>query len=229
MSAPGRRKGESLRVQREGLLTTRRKPIDADLFEAPARAARRLCGVDEAGRGPLAGPVVAAAVILDPLRPIEGLRDSKQMTARQRDEVAVAIRACALAWSVAQASVEEIDEINILQATLLAMRRAIELLDPAADYALIDGNQLPRLAMPARAVIGGDATEPAISAASILAKTHRDALMIAYDATYPGYGFAEHVGYGTPQHLARLRTLGPCVLHRRSFAPVRALLEAASE
>lgn len=204
-----------------------RLPMDADLFEAPARAARRLCGVDEAGRGPLAGPVVAAAVILDPLRPVDGLRDSKQMTARQRDEVAGAIRACALAWCVAQASVEEIDSMNILQATLLAMRRAVEGLQPSADYALIDGNQLPQLAVPARAVIGGDAIEPAISAASILAKTHRDALMIALDATHPGYGFAEHVGYGTPQHLAQLRALGPCALHRRSFAPVRGLLEAA--
>jgi ribonuclease HII len=202
----------------------KRSAAGADLFEAPARAARRLCGVDEAGRGPLAGPVVAAAVILDPRRRIDGLRDSKQMTARQRDEVAGAIRACALAWAVAEASVEEIDRLNILRATLLAMSRAVQALDPAADYALVDGNQLPTLAMPARAVIGGDATEPAISAASILAKTHRDALMTAADAQHPGYGFAEHVGYGTPQHLARLRALGPCALHRRSFAPVRALL-----
>ncbi len=225
MSASDRVKRPSLSVERLASESSRRKQIGADLFEAPARAARRLCGVDEAGRGPLAGPVVAAAVILDPLRPIEGLRDSKQMTARQRAEVAEAIRACALAWSVAHASVEEIDEINILQATLLAMRRAVDGLQPAADYALIDGNQLPRLAVPARALIGGDATEPAISAASILAKTHRDALMIACDATHPGYGFAEHVGYGTPHHLAQLRALGPCALHRRSFAPVRELLD----
>jgi ribonuclease HII len=226
MSPPGRPKTVSASPPRDGGAPRKRKSVEADLFEAPARLARRLCGVDEAGRGPLAGPVVAAAVILDPLRPIDGLRDSKQMTARQREEVAEVIRACALAWSVAQASVEEIDEINILQATLLAMRRAVAGLKPAADYALVDGNQLPRLAVPARAVIGGDAIEPAISAASILAKTHRDALMIAYDATHPGYGFAEHVGYGTPQHLAQLRALGPCALHRRSFAPVRELLEA---
>jgi ribonuclease HII len=201
----------------------------ADLFEAPARAAARLCGVDEAGRGPLAGPVVAAAVILDPDRPIGGLRDSKAMSARQREAVAMAIRANALAWAVAEASVEEIDRLNILQATLHAMRRAVDALQPAADYALIDGNQLPELAIPARAVVGGDATEPAISAASILAKTHRDALMVAFDTRHPGYGFAEHAGYGTPQHLARLRALGPCPLHRRSFAPVRELLPTDNE
>jgi ribonuclease HII len=196
----------------------------AELFEAPARSAARLCGVDEAGRGPLAGPVVAAAVILDPARPIDGLRDSKALAPRRRESLAAAIRAHALAWSVAQASVEEIDRLNILQATLLAMRRAVEALRPAAHYALVDGNQLPPLAIPACAVIGGDAKEPAISAASILAKTHRDALMAAFDTVHPGYGFAEHAGYGTPDHLIRLRRLGPCPLHRRSFAPVRALL-----
>ena len=199
-----------------------------DLFEAPARAAARLCGVDEAGRGPLAGPVVAAAVILDPARPIAGLRDSKAMSAAQRAAVAPAIRARALAWAVAEATVEEIDRLNILQATLLAMRRAVEALQPAAEFALIDGNQLPALAIPARALIAGDAIEPAISAASILAKTHRDALMAALDAQHPGYGFAAHAGYGTPQHLACLRALGPCAQHRRSFAPVRALIETGS-
>jgi ribonuclease HII len=204
---------------------TRRRTSGSDLFEAPARAARRLCGVDEAGRGPLAGPVVAAAVILDPRRRIDGLRDSKVMTARTRDEVAGAIRACALVWAVAEASVDEIDRLNILQATLLAMKRAVEALQPAADYALVDGNQLPPLALPMRAVIGGDASEPAISAASILAKTHRDALMASLDALHPGYGFADHVGYGTPRHLEALRRLGPCALHRRSFAPVRDLLD----
>ena len=203
---------------------SRRKLVTGDLFEAPARAARRLAGIDEAGRGPLAGPVVAAAVILDPRKGIDGLRDSKQMSARQRDEVAGAIRACAIAWAIGEASVEEIDRLNILQATFLAMQRALAGLQPAADYALVDGNLVPPLPVPARAIIGGDASERAISAASILAKTHRDALMIALDAQHPGYGFAEHVGYGTPQHLDRLRTLGPCVLHRRSFAPVRALL-----
>jgi ribonuclease HII len=200
----------------------------ADLFEAPARAAGRLAGVDEAGRGPLAGPVVAAAVILDPCRRIRGLRDSKVMTLKQREEVAQVIREHALCWAVGEASVEEIDQVNILQATLLAMRRALDALQPCAEYALIDGNQLPALVIPARAVVGGDASEPAISAASILAKTHRDALMRAHDAAHPGYGFAEHVGYGTPEHLASLRRLGPCVLHRRSFAPVRALLEGGA-
>lgn len=198
-----------------------------DLFEAPARAAGRLAGVDEAGRGPLAGPVAAAAVILDPSRRIRGLRDSKVMAPRQREDVAAVIRERALCWAVGEASVEEIDQINILQATLLAMRRAVEALQPCAEYALIDGNQLPLLAVPARAVIGGDASEPAISAASILAKTHRDAQMRAFDATHPGYGFAEHAGYATPAHLASLRRLGPCVLHRRSFAPVRELLDGS--
>lgn len=200
-----------------------------DLFDALAAGAARPCGVDEAGRGPLAGPVVAAAVILDPAQPIAGLRDSKQMSARQREQVAPLIRARALAWAVAEASVEEIDRINILRATLLAMQRAVAALSPAADYALIDGNQLPALAVPARAIVGGDASEPAISAASILAKTHRDALMAAADREHPGYGFAEHVGYGTPRHLAQLRRLGPCALHRRSFAPVRVLLAGAAD
>jgi ribonuclease HII len=184
----------------------------------------RIAGVDEAGRGPLAGPVVAAAVILDPSRRIEGLRDSKQLTAAQRGELAVLIRANALAFAVAEASVAEIDRFNILQASLLAMRRAIDALQPAADLALIDGNQLPRMAIAARAVIGGDAIEPAISAASILAKTYRDALMQTLDLRYPLYGFARHFGYPTPHHLARLNVLGPCAVHRRSFAPVRALL-----
>ena len=198
-----------------------------NLFEAPARALGRVCGTDEAGRGPLAGPVVAAAVILDPRRPIDGLRDSKQLSKTAREALAQAIRARALAWQVAAASVQEIDELNILQASLLAMRRAIEALQPAARFALIDGNQLPRLAIPARAIVGGDALEPAICAASILAKTHRDALMRQLDRAHPGYGFATHVGYPTPEHLARLRERGPCAAHRRSFAPVRALLDAA--
>jgi ribonuclease HII len=202
----------------------RRRPDSSDLFDAPAHEARRLCGVDEAGRGPLAGPVVAAAVILDPRRPIAGLRDSKAMSARQRDAAATEIRAGALAWAVAEASVAEIDRLNILQAALLAMKRAVEALDPAAEFALIDGNRLPPLALPMRAIVGGDASEPAISAASILAKTHRDALMSVLDAEHPGYGFAQHAGYPTPQHLQALRRLGPCVVHRRSFAPVRVLL-----
>lgn len=185
----------------------------------------RIAGVDEAGRGPLAGPVVAAAVVLDPYRPIEGLRDSKQLAPGRRLELAEMIRAHALAYAVAKASVAEIDRLNILQASLLAMRRAIHALQPAAELVLVDGNQLPRITIRARAIIGGDATEPAISAASILAKTHRDALMVALHERYPGYGFAQHFGYPTPQHFAALSELGPCAAHRRSFAPVRALLE----
>jgi len=190
-----------------------------------ARLHIRVAGVDEAGCGPLAGPVVAAAVILDPARPVEGLRDSKQLTAARRCELAELIRANALAFAVAKASVAEIDRLNILQASLLAMRRAIEALRPAADLVLVDGRHLPRIAIAARAIIGGDAIEPVISAASILAKTHRDALMVALHKRYPQYGFARHFGYPTPQHLAVLTELGPCVAHRRSFAPVRAQLQ----
>jgi ribonuclease HII len=217
-----------MNLRRSTAATVRAERSDADLFEVAARAAARLCGVDEAGRGPLAGPVVAAAVILDPAHLPTGLRDSKAMTARQRVAVAETIRAHALAWAVAESSVAEIDELNILQATLLAMRRAVAALRPAAEFALVDGNQLPPLPIPARALVRGDALEPAISAASILAKTHRDALMAQFDVQHPGYGFARHAGYGTPAHLARLRQLGPCPLHRRSFAPVRALLAGAS-
>lgn len=187
----------------------------------------RVAGVDEAGRGPLAGPVVAAAVILDPGRPIEGLRDSKQLTPARRRELARQIKANALAFAVAQASVAEIDRLNILQASLLAMRRAIKALRPAAELVLVDGNRLPAVEVQARAVVGGDAIEPAISAASILAKTRRDALMTALDRRFPQYGFAQHFGYPTPQHLARLSELGPCAVHRKSFGPVRLLLVRA--
>ncbi len=208
-----------------------------DLFATcePARAhgpirlseaqARWIAGVDEAGRGPLAGPVVAAAVILHPRRAIVGAADSKRLTALQREALAAQIRERAQAWAVASASVEEIDELNILQASLLAMRRALEALSPAAQFALIDGNRLPLLTIGARAIVGGDATEPAISCASILAKTHRDALMRELDGQYPGYGFAVHFGYPTAQHRQRLFALGPCRLHRRSYAPVRAALQ----
>lgn len=181
----------------------------------------RVAGVDEAGRGPLAGPVIAAAVILDPVHAIRGARDSKRLSARQREELAGEIRARSIAWSVAGASVEEIDQLNILQASLLAMRRAIEALSPAAEFALIDGNRLPQLVIGARAIVGGDDCEPAISCASILAKTHRDALMRELDRQYPGYGFAGHFGYPTPMHRERLFALGPCAIHRRSFGPVR--------
>lgn len=199
----------------------KRQRVNADLFDTLAHGPR-VCGADEAGRGPLAGPVIAAAVILDPGQPIEGLRDSKQLSANRRRPLAESIRRHALSWAVAAASVEEIDRLNILQASLLAMQRAIDALQPAAEFALIDGNRLPRLRIAARAIVGGDASEPAISAASILAKVHRDELMTELDAVYPGYGFAEHFGYPTPGHLERLRKLGPCAAHRRSFAPVQA-------
>jgi ribonuclease HII len=205
----------------------RRGSAGLDLFEQAALASGRVCGIDEAGRGPLAGPVVAAAVILDPGRSINGLRDSKVLTRARRDELAERIRERAVAFAVAEASVEEIDELNILQASLLAMRRAVDALRVIPEYALVDGNQMPRLTIPGRAIVSGDALEPAISAASILAKTARDAMMRTFDALHPGYGFAQHMGYGTPEHLDRLRRLGPCPLHRRSFAPVRGMLGAS--
>jgi ribonuclease HII len=180
-----------------------------------------IAGVDEAGRGPLAGPVVIAAVILDPTRPIEGLADSKVLTPERRTELALLIRAQALAFSVIEMSVLEIERRNILQATLFGMRRALVELSLAPILALIDGNVLPkRLPCPARAIVDGDALEPCISAASILAKVHRDALMVKLDARYPGYGFASHKGYSTPEHLEALQRLGPCRIHRRGFAPV---------
>ena len=179
-----------------------------------------VAGVDEAGRGPLAGPVVAAAVILDPDAPIAGLADSKVLSAPRRDVLAAAIRVRALAWCVALADVDEIDALNILGATMLAMRRAVEGLDPAPDEALIDGNRCPPLACRARAIVKGDRDVASISAASILAKTVRDAMLVELDARYPAYGFARHKGYPTPDHLAALARFGPCPAHRRSFAPV---------
>ncbi len=182
------------------------------------------CGVDEAGRGPLAGPVCAAAVILDPARPIVGLKDSKKLSASNRVRLAGEIRDKALAWSVAWASRAEIDALNILQATLLAMQRAVEGLSPAAEMALIDGNKTPKLAIPARAIVKGDALEACISAASILAKTARDALMQEMAQRYPHYGFEQHAGYPTADHLAALKIHGPCAEHRQTFAPVARLL-----
>ena len=182
-------------------------------------------GVDEAGRGPLAGPVVAAAVILDDLQPIRALRDSKTLSARKRERLFDEIRAKALCCCIAQASVEEIDQLNILQATLLAMRRAVEGLRLRPALVLVDGNRLPALPMPAHAVVKGDAMVAAISAASILAKVHRDRLCEQLHAAHPDYGFDGHKGYPTPDHLAALRRHGPCPAHRRSFAPVRAVLE----
>jgi ribonuclease HII len=185
-----------------------------------------LAGVDEVGRGPLAGPVVAAAVILDPRRPIEGLADSKLLTPARRLELAARIRTRAIAWAIGRAEVEEIDRLNILQATLLAMRRAVAGLPEPPQRALVDGNRCPVLPCAAEAVIRGDVSVPVISAASILAKVVRDQEMVDFDTIYPGYGFASHKGYPTPQHLEALARLGVTPIHRRSFAPVRAVIEA---
>lgn len=184
-----------------------------------------VCGVDEAGRGPLAGPVFAAAVILDPARPIEGLKDSKLLSESKREFLAKAVIERALAYGVAQASVEEIDRLNILQATLLAMQRAVEGLGMTPDEAWIDGNRCPRLSCPARAIVRGDRLHAVISAASILAKTARDAEMRLMHERFPQYCFDRHKGYPTPQHLALLERHGPSEIHRRSFAPVRRILQ----
>ncbi|NJD25505.1 MAG: ribonuclease HII [Betaproteobacteria bacterium] len=182
-----------------------------------------VCGVDEAGRGPLAGPVVAAAVILDPARAITGLDDSKKLSEKRRDALAAAIRAQALAWAVAEADVAEIDRLNILQATLLAMQRAVAGLAVRPERALVDGNRCPRLDIPVEAVVKGDGKIAAIAAASILAKTVRDAGMRALDAAYPQYGFARHMGYPTAAHCRALQEHGPTPAHRRSFGPVAQL------
>lgn len=184
-------------------------------------AGTRLAGVDEVGRGPLVGSVVAAAVMLDPANPIDGLTDSKKLTARKREALGALIRERALAFSVAEASAAEVDEFNIYHATHLAMRRAIDGLAPAAEYLLVDGNRLPGHALPGQAVVKGDARHAAIAAASILAKVARDAQMVSLDMRYPEYGFARHKGYPTKEHLAALATHGPLSEHRRSFAPVQ--------
>lgn len=184
-----------------------------------------ICGVDEAGRGPLAGAVVAAAVILDPRRPIRGLDDSKKLTERERDRLAGLIRERATAWAIAEASVEEIDRLNILHATMLAMQRAVAALSCVPELVRVDGNRCPELSLPTEAVVRGDATVPAIAAASILAKTFRDAQMVALHAQHPDYGFASHKGYATPEHFGALRRFGVLACHRRSFAPVRELLD----
>lgn len=187
---------------------------------------RLVAGVDEAGRGPLAGPVAVAAVILDPARPIEGLNDSKKLTEQKREALYPLIIERALAYHIVMVMSDEIDRINIYQATMTGMCRALAGLTPAAHEAWIDGNALPReLPCPGRAIIGGDALEPAISAASILAKVTRDRWMVELDREHPGYGFALHKGYGTPAHLAALQRLGPCPHHRRSFAPVKILVD----
>jgi len=188
---------------------------------------KRRAGVDEAGRGPLAGPVVVAAVILDPARPIAGLADSKQLREARRLALDGEIRERALAFCVIEIDAATIDRLNILQATLVGMRDAVRGLAIAADEALIDGNRLPKdLPCPARAIVDGDALIAEISAASILAKVHRDRLLVELDAVHPGYGFATHKGYPTPEHLAALQRLGPCPAHRRSFAPVKRFFAA---
>ncbi|MDT8880004.1 ribonuclease HII [Halomonas saccharevitans] len=184
-------------------------------------AGDRLAGVDEVGRGPLIGPVVAAAVILDPARPIEGLNDSKALTARRREALDREIRSRALAFAVAEASAAEVDALNVYHATHLAMRRAIDALALGAEYLLVDGNRLPGHHVPGQAVVKGDARHPAIAAASILAKVERDAGMVALDARHPDYGFARHKGYPTREHLAALKRLGALPEHRRSFGPVK--------
>ncbi len=204
--------------------------MNLELFAQPSAHDDHECvaGVDEAGRGPLAGPVVVAAVILDVTRPIEGLADSKLLCASVRDSLALRIRESALAYAVCIVESDEIDRINILQATLRGMSRALAALSVRPSMALIDGNQMPRdLDCRCRAIIGGDRSEPAISAASILAKTTRDALMRELDTRHPGYGFDRHKGYPTAAHLRALAALGPCPQHRRSYAPVRRILESS--
>ena len=200
------------------------KPWRAEQVALPWDVPGLVAGVDEAGRGPLAGPVVAAAVILDDLKPIPGLADSKTLSARQRERLSEAIHARALCFSVAHASVEEIDQLNILQATLLAMRRAVMGLRLKPNKVLVDGNRLPTLDIMAEAVVQGDRKVPAISAASILAKVARDRWCLEIDAEYPAYGFAAHKGYGTAQHLEALQRHGATPWHRRSFSPVARVL-----
>jgi len=188
-----------------------------------------ICGIDEAGRGPLAGPVVAAAVVLDRKRRINGLNDSKLLTKERRDILAARIKERAIAWGVGVATVEEIDTVNIRQANFLAMRRAFDQLGMTPTHVLVDGNDPPPIPCRVTCIIGGDALETAISAASILAKTTRDAMMVALCARYPGYGFSQHKGYGVAAHLEALRRLGPCPVHRRSFRPVREALEIVNK
>jgi ribonuclease HII len=187
-----------------------------------------VAGVDEVGRGPLVGPVVAAAVILDPARPIEGLRDSKKISEKRRVQLAEAIRASAISWSIAEASAEEIDAINILQASLLAMQRALRGLNTSPNHVCVDGNRCPEWSGSIEAIVGGDDQHPSIMAASILAKVERDAQMLRYAERYPNYGFAQHKGYPTRAHLQALQEYGVTPWHRRSFGPVRRVLQGTN-
>jgi ribonuclease HII len=213
----------------ELVLDSHRPPPRSQADEDGSATSLLVAGVDEAGRGPLAGPLAVAAVILDPVRPIRGLDDSKRLSEARREALFPLILERALAYCIVLVEPEEIDSLNIFRATMTGMRRALAGLAPAAQHALIDGNKLPPdLPCPARAIVGGDALDPGISAASILAKVTRDRLMVELDALHPGYGFALHKGYPTPAHLSSLQRLGPCPLHRRSFAPVRLLLDQAS-
>lgn len=198
-----------------------------DLFDWPEPGVKLVAGVDEVGRGPLCGPVIAAAVILDPARPIAGLNDSKKLTARQREALFDIICNQALAWSLGRAEVAEIDQLNILHATMLAMQRAVAGLSVQPELAYIDGNRCPTLPCRAEAVVKGDSRVPEIAAASIIAKVTRDREMVVMDQQWPGYGIAGHKGYPTAAHMAALKKLGPAPIHRRSFKPVRVLLELA--
>ncbi|MCW5298654.1 ribonuclease HII [Herbaspirillum lusitanum] len=204
----------------------KKQDLNLSLFAFDNYVGEIICGVDEAGRGPLAGPVFAAAVILDPARPIVGLRDSKKLSEASRDALALEIKDRAIAWAIAECSENEIDQLNILHASMLAMRRAVEALKTIPTLALIDGNRCPVMAIRSEAIIKGDDKVPAISAASILAKTARDAALLVLHAQYPNYAFDQHKGYPTALHLERLQLHGVSPVHRKSYAPVRALLNA---
>jgi len=204
----------------------KKQDLNLSLFAFDDYAGETICGVDEAGRGPLAGPVFAAAVILDPARPIIGLRDSKKLSESSRDALALEIKDRAIAWAIAECSEDEIDQLNILHASMLAMRRAVETLKTIPTLALIDGNRCPVMTIRSEAIVKGDDKVPAISAASILAKTARDAALLVLHAQYPNYAFDQHKGYPTALHLERLRLHGVSPVHRKSYAPVRALLNA---
>lgn len=199
-------------------------PVDPP-FAGPDSAFTHIAGCDEVGRGTWAGPVVAAAVILDPHRPIAGLADSKKLSSKRREILDVLIRERCLAWSLGQASAQDVDRLNILQATLLAMQRAVAALQPQPDLVLVDGNRVPDLPMRCKAIVGGDATQAAISAASVIAKVYRDRLMRSLAKDHPVYGFEQHFGYGTMQHRLALQRHGPCTEHRHSFSPIRQLTD----